>query len=49
MLDEIIAENEKARASTSSRRQSQETVTTRPFSHWTKDAPKENWSFLYDT
>ena len=49
MLDEMTAKSEEARASTSSRRQSQEEVCRRPFSHWIRDAPNEKWSFLYDT
>ena len=49
MLDEMTAKSEEAWASTSSRRQSQEEVCRRPFSHWIRDAPNEKWSFLYDT
>ena len=50
-LDEMTAELEKTRASTStsSRRQSDGLAARKPFSHWIQGAPKENWSFLYDT
>ena len=51
MLDQLTAEQVKAGVAGSSSRQSAEERASieKPFSHWIRGAPKEKWSFLYDT
>ena len=51
MLDQLTAEQLKARAAgTSSSQPTKERPSIeKPFSHWIRGAPKEKWSFLYDT
>ena len=51
MLDQLTAEQVKVRASGTSTSQDAETRDSigKPFSHWIRGAPKEKWSFLYDT
>ena len=51
MLDQLTAEQVKARVAGSSNRQSAEERASieKPFSHWIRGAPKEKLSFLYDT
>ena len=51
MLDQLTAEQVKARVAGSSSRLSAEERASieKPFSHWIRGAPKEKWSFLYDT
>ena len=51
MLDQLIAELVNVRASgagTSQAAESRDSI-EKPFAHWIRDAPKEKWSFLYDT
>ena len=51
MLDQLTAEQVKARAAGTSSSQSADARASleKPFSHWIRGAPKEKWSFLYDT
>ena len=51
MLDQLTAELVKVRASGTGTSQAAEARDSieKPFSHWIRDAPKEKWSFLYDT
>ena len=51
MLDQLTAEQVKARAAGTSTSQAAEARDSieKPFSHWIRGAPKEKWSFLYDT
>ena len=51
MLDQLTAEQVKVRASGTSTSQAAEARNSieKPFSHWIQGAPKEKWSFLYDT
>ena len=51
MLDQLTAELVKVRASGAGTSQAAEARNSieKPFSHWIRDAPKEKWSFLYDT
>ena len=51
MLDQLTAELVKVRASGTSTSQAAEARDSieKPFSHWIRGAPKEKWSFLYDT
>jgi hypothetical protein len=51
MLDQLTAEHVKARAAGTSSSLSAEARASieKPFSHWIRDAPKQKWSFLYDT
>ena len=51
MLDQLTAEQVKVRASGTSTSQAAEARDSieKPFSHWIRGAPKEKWSFLYDT
>ena len=51
MLDQLTAELVKVRASGAGTSQAAEARDSieKPFSHWIRGAPKEKWSFLYDT
>ena len=51
MLDQLTAELVKVRASGADTSQAAEARDSieKPFSHWIRGAPKEKWSFLYDT
>ena len=51
MLDQLTAEQVKVRAPGTSTSQDAEARNSieKPFSHWIRGAPKEKWSFLYDT
>ena len=51
MLDQLTAEQAKVRASGTGMSQAAEARDSieKPFSHQIRGAPKENWSFLYDT
>ena len=51
MLDQLTAKLVKVRASGTSTSQTAEAMDSieKPFSHQIRGAPKENWSFLYDT
>ena len=51
MLDQLTAEQVKARVAGTSSSQSADAKASleKPFSHWIRGAPKEKWSFLYDT
>ena len=51
MLDQLTAEQVKVRASGTSTSQAAEATNSieKSFSHWIRGAPKEKWSFLYDT
>ena len=51
MLDQLTAELVKSKASGTSTSQAAEARDSieKLFSHWIRGAPKEKWSFLYDT
>ena len=51
MLDQLTAELVKVRASGAGTSQAAEVRDSieKPFSHWIRGAPKEKWSFFYDT
>ena len=51
MLDQLTAELVKVRASGAATSQAAEARDSieKSFSHWIRGAPKEKWSFLYDT
>ena len=51
MLNQLTAEQVKVRTSGTSTSQATEARDSieKPFSHWIRGAPKEKWSFLYDT
>ena len=51
MLDQLTAELVKVRASGTGTSQAAEARDSieKPFLHWIRGAPKEKWSFLYDT
>ena len=51
MLDQLTAEQVKVSAAGTSTSQAAEARNSieNPFSHWIRGAPKEKWSFLYDT
>ena len=51
MLDQLTAEKVKVRASGTGTSQAAEARDSieKPFLHWIRGAPKEKWSFLYDT
>ena len=51
MFDQLTAEQVKVRASGTSTSQAAEARDSieNPFSHWIQGAPKEKWSFRYDT
>ena len=51
ILDQLTTEKVKVRAletSTSQATKARDSI-EKPFSHWIRGAPKEKWSFLYDT
>ena len=49
MLDQLTAELVKVRTSGTSQAVEARDSIEKPFSHWIRGAPKEKWSFLYDT
>ena len=48
MLDQLTVEQVKVRASGTSTGEARDSI-EKPFSHWIRGAPKEKWSFFYDT